>query len=97
MPDSRERVTAHGLDEIQAFMREVFVHARDYRLTGEEFRAAADGKVFVSGRQAATGRRSGIDVEGPGFTVWTFRNGKVTRLVFETDREKALEAAGLSE
>ena len=52
MPDSSERVVAHGLDEIQAFMGEGFVHARDYRLIGEEFRRAADGKVFVAGRQA---------------------------------------------
>ena len=97
MPDSHERVVAHGVEEIEAFMREFLVTSRDYRMIGEEFREVGNDKVFVAGRQAVTGRQSGVPVEGPAFWVWTFRDGKVVRLLFETRRREALEAAGLSE
>jgi ketosteroid isomerase-like protein len=97
MPDANERVVAHGPEEVEAFMREFLGNWRDYRLIGEEFREIGKDKVFVAGHQAATGRQSGIPVEGPMCSVWTFRNGKVVGLVFEPDSQTALEAAGLSE
>lgn len=95
MPDSNERVVVNGLEGIEAFMREFLAQWRDYRLVGEEFREVGSDKVFVAGRQAATGRQSGVAVEGPACSIWTFRGGKVVRLLFEPDRRKALEAAGL--
>ena len=96
MPDSRERVVFHGPEGVEAFMREFLTEWRDYRLVGEEFREVGS-KVFVAGHQAATGRQSGVAVEGPTFSIWTFRGGKVVQLLFDPDRRKALEAAGLSE
>jgi hypothetical protein len=36
-------------------------------------------------------------VEAPIFSIWTFRGRKVVRLIFDPDRRKALEAAGLRE
>jgi ketosteroid isomerase-like protein len=97
MPDSSERVVAHGPTEIEAFTRELLAQTREYRMIGEEFRAVGNDKVFVAGRQATIGRQSGAAVDSPAFWVWTFRRGKVVRLLFEIDRRKALEAAGLSE
>ena len=97
MPDSQEWIVAHGVEEIEAFTREFLTQTRDYRMTGEEFRAVGNDKVFVAGRQATIGRQSGVPIDGPAFWVWTFRGGKVVRLLFETRRQKALEAAGLSE
>jgi ketosteroid isomerase-like protein len=53
---------------------------------------------LVTGRQTATGRSSGVAVENEVFSIWTFRDGRVVRLLFDVgDRQKALEAAGLSE
>ena len=97
MPDSRERIVTRGLQEIETFMRGVLVQTSEYRLIGEDFRDASEDTVFVVGRQATVGRLSGVAVEGPAFWVWTFRDGKVARLVFETDQGRALDAAGLSE
>ena len=97
MPDSREHVVAQGPEEIEAFMREILAQTREYRMIGEEFREVGSDKVFVAGRQATIGRRSGVPVEGPAFWVWTFRGDKVVRLLFETRRRNALKAAGLSE
>jgi ketosteroid isomerase-like protein len=97
MPDANERVVAHGPEEVEAFMREFLGSWRDYRLFGKEFRELGNDKVFVAGHQAATGRQSGVAVEGPMCSVWTFRNAKIVGLVFEPDLQTALEAAGLRE
>ena len=97
MPDSSERIVARGRREIETFMRNFLIQTSEYRMIGEEFRAVGKDKVFVAGRQATVGRLSGVAVDGPAFWVWTFRDHNVTRLVFETDQQRALEAAGLSE
>ena len=95
MPDSSERIVARGRHGVEAFTRDFLLETRDYRMFGEEFREVGKDKVFVAGRQATIGRQSGVAVDSPAFWVWTFRDGKVVRLLFEIDREKALEAAGL--
>ena len=97
MPDSNEMVVRHGLNRLEGFMRDWFGQWEGYRVIGDEFRAIGTDHVFVGGRQAGTGRTSGVEVDSPGFTVWTFRAGKVVRLVAHYDRDSALEAAGLSE
>jgi ketosteroid isomerase-like protein len=93
MPDANERVVANGPGEVEDFMREFLGQWRDYRLIGEEFREVGRDKVFVAGRQAAIGRQSGVPVEDTMFSLWTFRDGKVVRLLFDPDRQKTLEAA----
>jgi ketosteroid isomerase-like protein len=97
MPDSNEIVVLHGLGRLEDFMRDWFGQWEAYRVTGDEFRAVGTDHVFVAGRQAGTGRASGAAVDSPGFTVWTFRAGKVVRLLAHYDRDEALKAAGLKE
>jgi ketosteroid isomerase-like protein len=97
MPDSSERVVSRGPDEVAAFMREFLAQWRDYRLIGDEFRQVGADTVLVVGRQAATGRQSGVAVEGPTCSVWSFQGGKVVQLIFDPDRRNALEAAGVKE
>jgi ketosteroid isomerase-like protein len=43
------------------------------------------------------GRESGVAASDSMSSFWTFRDGKVVRLVFERDIEKALAVAGLRE
>jgi ketosteroid isomerase-like protein len=97
MPDSNEIVVFHGLEQVGDFMRDWFGQWKDYRMTGDEFRAVGTDHVFTEGRQAGTGRASGAAVDSPNYTVWTFRAGKVVRLLTHYDRAEALKAAGLSE
>jgi ketosteroid isomerase-like protein len=96
LPDSDERVVAHGPAELETWMRGFLTQWADYRLIGEEFRDAGP-KVFVAGRQTARGRQSGARVEQELWSVWTFRAGKVVRLESTSLRRQALEAAGLPE
>ena len=97
LPDANENVVVHGLDQLQVFTREWFAQWRHYRIIGEEFVGVGSDKVFVSGRQAATGLQSGVEVESPAFSTWTLRGGKVVKFSAHYDRTKALEAVGLRE
>jgi ketosteroid isomerase-like protein len=97
MPDSAETVTVRGTDALGAFMREWFGQWERYRAVGDEFRSVGDDTVLVLGRQLGIGRESGVEVESPGFTVWTFRAGKVVKLSAHYDRQQALRAAGITE
>jgi ketosteroid isomerase-like protein len=96
MPDSSQRVVCHGRAEIENFMREFLAQWKDYRLQGDEFRAVGNDRVFVKGHQSGRGHHSGVSVEMTMFSIWTFRGGRVVRLVFEADAGRALEVAGLS-
>jgi ketosteroid isomerase-like protein len=54
-----------------------------------------EDKVLFTLDQRAKGRGSAAEVEIRSFNVYTFREGKVTRMQLFTEREPALEAAGL--
>jgi ketosteroid isomerase-like protein len=54
-------------------------------------------KVFAFIRMVGKGRGSSIEMALDMFGVYTFRGSKVSRMQFFTDREAALEAAGVSE
>ena len=97
MPDASENVTARGIAEIEAFTRAWLSQWRNYRAIGDEFLEVDPDTIVVVGRQAATGHRSGAEVESPGHTVWTFRGGKVVRLSAHYDRAEALRVAGASD
>jgi ketosteroid isomerase-like protein len=96
MPDANERVVATGAAEVASFMQTFLQQWRDFRLFGDEFHDRGD-IVLVTGRQTATGRQSGIAVEDASFAAWRFRDGMVSHLYFDRDRQTSLEAAGLSE
>jgi ketosteroid isomerase-like protein len=53
-------------------------------------------RVFFTLHQRAKGKSSQIEVEITSYNVYTFRDGKVSRLELFTEREPALAAAGLT-
>jgi ketosteroid isomerase-like protein len=63
---------------------------------GQEFTAVGD-KVLVDTLLHARGRATGIETEQRAFLVWTLREGMATRLETFAEKERALEAVGLSE
>jgi ketosteroid isomerase-like protein len=54
-------------------------------------------KVVVETRWIAKGQGSGIEVEAYGAGVFTIRDGKIIRWEAFLEKQRALEAAGLSE
>ena len=77
---------------------------RPYWETFEDFHVEIEEVIHVSERQVVTAVRDGGRMRGSEaevwnrfFHVWTFGDGKIVRLSIHTDKNRALEAAGLSE
>jgi ketosteroid isomerase-like protein len=55
-----------------------------------------DDRMLVTLHQRAKGKNSAVEVEITSFNVYTFRDGRIVRLELFTEREPALQAAGLT-
>ncbi len=86
----------HGEAAVLAYMSRWEAEWENLTTTGEEFLDAGD-QVVVKVHFAGRGRTSGIEVDARLFEVYTLRNGMIVRMDEFTDRQVALEAAGLSE
>jgi hypothetical protein len=72
---------------------------QDWRVEGDEYRELDGGRVLVLVRYSGRGRTSGMQiaqVRTTGATLFHLSGGKVTRLVFYLDRERALADLGLA-
>ncbi len=70
--------------------------APGYRFEIEEVREGGD-RVFLTAKHHGHGRTSGAPVQGWNAYVYTVRAGKVCRVEMWSEREPALEAAGLAD
>jgi uncharacterized protein len=82
-----------GRDEVQKGFAEWLAAWAAYRFEPEEMLDYGD-HVVVGGMQIGRGRDSGAEVRLPTFSVFTLRDGKITRHRSYRDRAEALEAAG---
>ena len=67
----------------------------ELNVTPERFIELDDGRVLVLDRQTGRGRTSNITLEHDLASIFTVRDGKLTRLVAYWDRADAIRAAGL--
>ena len=86
----------HGHEGVADALRTWTGTWETFRMEVEEMIDAGDHVVGVE-RQSGQGRGSGIPLAQHYFSVFTLRDGKVTRIIWLPTREQALEAAGLSE
>jgi ketosteroid isomerase-like protein len=68
----------------------------DWRIEAEEYIPAGQFVVVLC-RYTGRGKESGASVDTAGAHLWSFREEKAIRLEVFSSRERALEAAGLSE
>jgi ketosteroid isomerase-like protein len=68
----------------------------DFSIRVERFIDAGDD-VVVLARYTASGRGSGVQLEGEHGYVWTVRDGQAVRFRWFSSHAEALAAAGLSE
>jgi uncharacterized protein len=77
-------------------LREWLSEWKDWRCEAERFVAEGDTVVALT-RYRGRGKASGAAVDTEGAHVWTFRAGKVIRLVVYSSRQAALRYAGLAD
>jgi ketosteroid isomerase-like protein len=69
----------------------------DFNVKVERFVHTDGDEVVVLARYTASGRGSGVQLEGEHGYVWTVRDGQAVRFRWFQSHREALDAAGLSE
>jgi ketosteroid isomerase-like protein len=85
-----------GRAAVEKQMRDFIAQWSEFRVEAHDFVDAGE-TVVVTERQYGMGKSSGVEIETTFFAAWTFRDGLVTRIRWDADRTRALEAAGLRE
>ena len=86
-----------GLEGVAAVNRDFLSAWTDWRIVPESYRELDDMRVLVLTRRGGRGKRSGLGVFEPAANLLHVRDGKVTRLVFYWDRDRALADLGLEQ
>jgi ketosteroid isomerase-like protein len=100
-PDPRDRVPPdlvgefHGYEGFRRAWAAWLEAFQDLRLEPEEVTDLGGERLLIAVRAVGSGTESGIEAEQRGFTLYTFRAGRVVRHEFFFDRDQAEEAAGL--
>lgn len=87
---------AVGFEAADAALRAYWETFEDFSVKLEEVIHADDKQVVTRVRDGGRIKGSGSEVWSTFFHVWTFAEGKVTRLSLHNDRARALAAAGLA-
>jgi ketosteroid isomerase-like protein len=88
----------HGAEGVRDFWRLWLSSWRDLQFEIKAVRDAGEEVVLLIENQRQWGRHSGIETQvAPYGFVFTFRDGRITRVALYPTPEGALEAAGLSE
>ena len=69
----------------------------DFSVRVEQFLDTRGDDVVVLARYTASGRGSGVPLEGEHGYVWTVRDGQAVRFRWFQSHREALDAAGISE
>ena len=95
-PMLAQRAESLGLRETTRNMREFLSTYERMSATAERIIDAGENVVVISAWRGR-GKASGVEFAERQGSIWTFSDGKVTRIENYRDPAEALEAAGLSE
>jgi ketosteroid isomerase-like protein len=85
-----------GAEAAESEMQAYWKTFDDFRVAVEEVIHADDECVVCVVRDRGRLPGSDAEISNRFFNVFSFRDGRIARLSFHTDRSRALEAAGLS-
>ena len=93
-PEQPAPRVARGREEVRKIFNQFDEAWDSHRSEPQEIRSIDDDRVLVLAVDQFRGR-DGIDIEHSSATIFTLREGKVTRMQAFWDRARALEAAGV--
>ena len=85
-----------GLAGVAQVNRDFLSAWRDWRVSAEQMRELDEERILVLTRRAGKGKVSGLAFGGPAANVLHMRDGRVVRLVFYWERDRALADLGLA-
>ena len=68
----------------------------DLRVEAEDYQGLDDERVLVLARMRGRGKSSGVEIAESRGSLFHVRDGKVTRLVLDWDRDRAFADLGLA-
>jgi ketosteroid isomerase-like protein len=86
-----------GFEASEQALRSYWETFENFHIDFEEVIHADEERVVTAVRDSGLIGGSDFEISNRRFQVWTFREGKIVRLSIHTDRDRALEAAGLRE
>jgi ketosteroid isomerase-like protein len=94
--DAIEPGTRRGADSFNAAISTVFTTWDDVRFDTERIIDSGDDVVAI-GRLWGRVDGAGMEIDSPHGQIWTFRDGRVTRMRWFNSHRETFEAAGLRE
>ena len=91
-----EGAVYRGPDGMRRFWDDVDDAWAEFRIEAEEFREL-DGAILVLGRALARGRESEIALEVESAWIARLRNGRIVHFQSFSNKQEAIEAAGLAD
>jgi ketosteroid isomerase-like protein len=95
-PEQPAPRVARGREQVRKLAGEFDDAWEEHESEPQEIRAVGPDKVLLISVERFKGR-DGIELEAPFAAIFTLRDGKITRWQAFWDKQKALQAAGLSE
>ena len=99
--DARDVVPSYGVirgyDAVYSALLEYWRTFEDFSLEFKEVVHADEERVVTAVRDGGRIKGSDAEIWNDLFHVWTFRDGKILRASSHNEKNRALEAAGLSE
>ena len=89
--------THRGYLETAKVWDDYLTWAEDYRVDLQELAELDDGRVYAVVALVGKAKAGGTPMHARFFDLFRLRDGRITRIEEYTEREQALEAAGLSE
>jgi ketosteroid isomerase-like protein len=90
-----EQEVYRGQREVLEFMEGWRQSWEEWHFEVEEVRAGVEGQVFAGIHERAKSAATGVSVDQRRYLVDTLREGRIVRVRMFSERQEALEAAGL--
>jgi ketosteroid isomerase-like protein len=84
-----------GRDEFRAFLEETWSAWKSCAAKAEEVLDVGDGRVLIRGDWGGIGIASGAESYRSLSTIYTVRDGQISKVEYSFDHAKALQAVGL--
>jgi ketosteroid isomerase-like protein len=95
-PASFERSAYHDASAAAGYIRDIDDTWQDFRWVVSDHRDLGD-RVLLTGRYEARFRGGAAPVSGPGWVVYEFRDGSISRITACVNEHDALEALALED